>query len=155
MIRRAALLGGVAAAALGLSAMGARANVVTCDNCVDQLTNFGQFMSIIRADAERIDGMLRGPATLGAMLDLAAARGWTEVAIRGDREVAREAWIEATARGLRAEGYAPSRDDLHAAEQRRVEREAQRVAPPAPPAPDDDRAEGRRHRRHEMPKLRR
>ncbi len=76
----------------------------------------------IRATDTHIHGVRRDAATIGAMLDLAAARGWNDVQIRGDRETARTAWIEATARGLRAEGYTPTRDDRHAVEQRRVER---------------------------------
>jgi len=88
----------------------------------------------IRADESRIQGMLRDPTTIGAMLDLAAARGWNEVQVRGDREMARETWIEANVRGMRAEGYAPTREDAHAVEQRRVEQGLQ-----APERDEDQR----------------
>lgn len=95
----------------------------------------------MRANDDRIQGMLRDTKTIGAMLDLAMARGWNDVQIRGDRETARDAWIEATARGLRTEGYRPTRDDVHAMEQRRLERQergldtvAREVARPEPAA---------------------
>lgn len=87
----------------------------------------------MRSTEGRIDGVLRDARTIGAMLDLAASRGWNDVQIAGDRAVARDTWIEATARGLRAEGYTPTREDVHAVNQRRAERRAQGLdAPDAP-----------------------
>jgi hypothetical protein len=76
----------------------------------------------MRANDQRIQGVLRDGRTIGAMLDIAASRGWSDVQISGDLEVARHTWIEATARGMRAEGYAPTREDRHQAEQRRIDR---------------------------------
>lgn len=90
----------------------------------------------IRATETHIHGVRRDASTIGAMLDLAAARGWNDVQVRGDRDVAREVWIEANVRGMRAEGYQPTRDDRHAVEQRRIERREQGLdAPAASPAP--------------------
>lgn len=87
----------------------------------------------MRATDQRIDGVLRDGRTVGAMLDLAASRGWNDVQIAGDIKVARATWVEATARGMQAEGYRPTHDDLHAAEQRRLERRGQGLdAPDAP-----------------------
>lgn len=103
----------------------------------------------IRATETHIHGVRRDTATIGAMLDLAAARGWNDVQVRGDRDVAREVWIEASVRGMRAEGYQPTRDDRHAVEQRRVERREQGLdVPPAPPAP------GERSRAADVPERR-
>lgn len=76
----------------------------------------------MRANDQRIQGVLRDGRTIGAMLDIAASRGWSDVQISGDLDVARHTWIEATARGMRAEGYAPTREDRHLAEQRRIDR---------------------------------
>lgn len=87
----------------------------------------------MRATETHIHGVQRDAATIGAMLDLAVSRGWNDVQIKGDRDVARVAWIEASARGLKAEGYVPTRDDRHAAEQRRVERREQGLNAPAAP----------------------
>ena len=87
----------------------------------------------IRATETHLHGVQRDATTIGAMLDLAVSRGWNDVQIKGDREAARVAWIEASARGLKAEGYTPTRDDRHAAEQRRVERREQGLDVPAAP----------------------
>ncbi len=76
----------------------------------------------MRANDQRIQGLLRDGRTIGAMLDIAASRGWNDVQISGDLTVARHTWIEATARGMRAEGYAPTREDRHLIEQRRIDR---------------------------------
>ncbi|MBE7158814.1 MAG: hypothetical protein INR62_10365 [Rhodospirillales bacterium] len=88
----------------------------------------------IRADATHIHGQLRDGPTIRAMLDLAYARGWSDVQVRGDLEMARETWIEATARGMKVEGYVPNREDRNLAEQRRLERgqeiEPERSEPP-------------------------
>lgn len=89
----------------------------------------------IRATETHIHGVRRDAATIGTMLDIAASRGWNDVQVRGDRDVARQVWIEASVRGMRAEGYQPTRDDRHAVEQRQVERREQGLdAPTAPPA---------------------
>lgn len=103
----------------------------------------------IRATETHIHGVQRDAPTIGAMLDLAAARGWNDVQIKGDRETARTAWIEATARGLRAEGYQPTRDDRHAVEQRRLERREQGLDSPAAP-----HAPGERSRAADAPERR-
>lgn len=97
----------------------------------------------IRANEQRIQGVLRDPRTIGAMLDIAASRGWNDVQIKGDRDIARDTWVEATARGMVAKGYQPTRADLHAAEQRRIERAQgiempSRQQAPAPPQRSDD-----------------
>ena len=60
--------------------------------------------------------------TIRAMLEIAKARGWHSVEIRGSAEFKREAWIEATARGLEGRGFTPSDPDRQEAERRRAER---------------------------------
>lgn len=86
----------------------------------------------IRASDQSIKGELRDARTISTMLDLAAHRGWNDVQITGDRDIARQTWIEATARGMKAEGYQPTRDDLHASQQRRIERSQQGLDIPVP-----------------------
>ncbi len=85
----------------------------------------------MRANDQRIQGLLRDGRTIGAMLDIAASRGWNDVQISGDLTIARHTWIEATARGMRAEGYAPTREDRHLVEQRRIDR-SQGIQTPQP-----------------------
>jgi len=60
--------------------------------------------------------------TIRAMIEIAEARGWHSVEIRGSAEFKREAWIEASARGLEGRGFAPSDADRQEADRRRAER---------------------------------
>jgi hypothetical protein len=60
--------------------------------------------------------------TIRAMLDIAEARGWHSLQIRGSAEFKREAWIEATARGLEGRGFTASDLDRQEADRRRAER---------------------------------
>ncbi|HDT1777783.1 TPA: hypothetical protein QHR26_005078 [Klebsiella pneumoniae subsp. pneumoniae] len=48
----------------------------------------------------------------GSMIDIAEARGWTEIQVKGTEDFRREAWLQATARGLTAHGYKPKEEDL-------------------------------------------
>ncbi len=113
----------------------------------------------IRATETQIHGVQRDAATIGAMLDLAVSRGWNDVQIKGDRETARTAWIEATIRGLKAEGYTPTRDDRHAADQRRAERHERELNTPermpdrAQPRPGRAERHDRDDERYVPPKM--
>ena len=60
--------------------------------------------------------------TIRAMIEIAEARGWHSVEIRGSAEFKREAWIEASARGLEGRGFTPSDADRQEADRRRAER---------------------------------
>ena len=60
--------------------------------------------------------------TIRAMIEIAEARGWHSVEIRGSGEFKREAWIEASARGLEGRGFTPSDADRQEADRRRAER---------------------------------
>lgn len=60
--------------------------------------------------------------TIRAMFEIAQARGWRSVEIKGSGEFKREAWIEATARGLEGRGFVPSDLDRQEADRRRTER---------------------------------
>jgi Large polyvalent protein-associated domain 7 len=60
--------------------------------------------------------------TIRSMLEIAQARGWQSIEIRGTAEFRREAWIEATAQGIEARGFEPSDSDRQEADRRRGER---------------------------------
>lgn len=60
--------------------------------------------------------------TIRAMMTLAEARGWSEIKVNGSTDFKREAWIEATARGISAQGYKASDLDRQEADRRHAER---------------------------------
>jgi hypothetical protein len=86
-----------------------------------------------RAGDDRVSSKREDLNTIRAMLDVAEARGWREVALKGTAAFRREAWIEAAARGLPAQGHRESELDQQEAERRRALR--QPVQQPAQPAP--------------------
>ncbi|HCE5184914.1 TPA: hypothetical protein NG323_004555, partial [Vibrio parahaemolyticus] len=47
-----------------------------------------------------------------SMVDIAEARGWTELQVKGTEDFRREAWLEAASRGLEVRGYKPKEEDL-------------------------------------------
>jgi hypothetical protein len=72
--------------------------------------------------------------TIKAMLDVAAARGWQSVNVKGSAEFRREAWIEGQARGLEVRGHRSSDPDRQEADRRRAERGmSNEIRVPAPP----------------------
>jgi len=74
--------------------------------------------------------------TVKAMMDIASARGWQSVDVKGTAEFKREAWIEAQTRGIEALGYRPSDPDRQEADRRREERGlSNEVRGPLPPTP--------------------
>jgi hypothetical protein len=89
-----------------------------------------------KAGADRVSSKREDLDTIRAMLDVAEARGWREVSLKGTATFRREAWIEAAARGLQAQGHRASNLDVQEAERRRALRQpAQQPAPPAQPGP--------------------
>jgi hypothetical protein len=75
----------------------------------------------MRATATSVSTKREDLNTVRAMLELADARGWQTVQIRGSAEFRREAWIEATARGLQGRGFAATDVERQEAERRRGE----------------------------------
>ena len=70
------------------------------------------------------------------MLDVASARGWQSVDVKGSAEFKREAWIEGQARGLDVRGHRPSDPDRQESDRRRAEKGlSNEVRAPAPPTP--------------------
>ena len=56
--------------------------------------------------------------TVRDIVDIALHREWSLLKLRGSKTFRQEAWIEATARGLKVEGYLPSEFDIQEAIQR-------------------------------------
>lgn len=82
--------------------------------------------------------------TIRAMIEIAEARGWHSVEIRGSAEFKREAWIEANAQGLEGRGFTPSDADRQEADRRRQERgHANEVRAVERDKASEDRAAGR------------
>ena len=76
----------------------------------------------IRADDTSINSKREDLNTIRAMLTMSEARGWSEVKISGTAEFKREAWIEAAARDITAQGYKAGDLDRQEADRRRTER---------------------------------
>lgn len=60
----------------------------------------------------RLQTRLSNARVAGSMVDIAESRGWTELQVRGTTEFRREAWLQASARGLEVRGYRPREEDL-------------------------------------------
>lgn len=75
----------------------------------------------IRSDDTTINSKREDLTTIRAMLTMAESKGWQEVKVNGTAEFKREAWIEAAARGVTAQGYKASDIDRQEADRRRVE----------------------------------
>ncbi len=74
--------------------------------------------------------------TIKAMLEVASARGWHSLDLKGSADFKREAWIEGQARGLDVRGHRPSDPDRQESDRRRAERGmSNEVRAPAPPTP--------------------
>lgn len=52
------------------------------------------------------------PEVVGAMLAMAEAKQWTSIKVRGSEAFRREAWLQASVKGLQVQGYAPRDVDL-------------------------------------------
>lgn len=76
----------------------------------------------IKADDNSISTKKEDLNTIRAMLTMAEARGWSEIKIGGTADFKREAWIEAQARGITAQGHKVSDLDRQEADRRRDER---------------------------------
>lgn len=60
----------------------------------------------------RLQTKLSNAEVAGSMVDIAEARGWTELQVKGTQDFRREAWLEASSRGLSVHGYKPREEDL-------------------------------------------
>ncbi|EJL6492154.1 restriction endonuclease subunit S [Vibrio cholerae] len=60
----------------------------------------------------RLQTKLSSSNVASSMVDIAEARGWTELQVKGTEDFRREAWLEASSRGLGVRGYKPKEEDL-------------------------------------------
>lgn len=75
------------------------------------------------AGDKRMTTQLEDPAVVASMIDLAEARGWTELKLSGSRDFKREAWLQASLRGMQVSGYAPDKLDQARLAEHQSERE--------------------------------
>jgi hypothetical protein len=99
-----------------------RHNLYTADRRSTRIyyTDYQQKSEVMRAAPQRITTRLDDRQTVSAMLDLAQARGWQSVKLRGTDSFKREAWVQAQVRGMQAEGYQPGATDMQEAQRRTV-----------------------------------
>lgn len=76
-----------------------------------------------RASGKALTTKQEDRATIAHMLDVAQARGWGELHVRGSAAFKQEAWIEGQARGLSVKGYEPTADDRRTLDARRKTRQ--------------------------------
>lgn len=93
--------------------------------------DYQQKQEIMRADGKRISTKLDDRQTVAAVLDLAEARGWNKVRLRGTEDFKREAWVQAQVRGIATEGYKPAATDVQEAERRKAAMGPVEAASPA------------------------
>jgi hypothetical protein len=80
------------------------------------------------ADSSSIRSTRKDSTTIKAMLDVAAAKGWQKLNVRGTHDFKQEAWLQAEMRGMQVVGYKPTEIDKQQVEKRRAE-QAQATAP--------------------------
>jgi hypothetical protein len=62
------------------------------------------------------------PAIARSMVELAEAKKWTTIKVKGADEFKREVWLQASMRGMQVQGYKPTDVDLAKLEEQRKER---------------------------------
>ena len=90
--------------------------------------DYQQKQLAITADKARIRTTLDDRETVGAMLNLAKARGWESVKVKGSEAFKREAWVQAQISGIAVTGYKPTDTDKQEVERRLPESAPQREA---------------------------
>ncbi|EGV2818671.1 hypothetical protein FV436_21650 [Salmonella enterica] len=60
----------------------------------------------------KLQTKLSSEQVAASMVDIAEARGWTELQLSGTEDFRRAAWLEAASRGLASRGYKPKEEDL-------------------------------------------
>lgn len=77
---------------------------------------------------DNIKSLEKDPRDAADMVAVADHNGWEAIKLKGDKEFRREAWIEATARGMQVKGYSPEKGDLDRVAARESELAAKRGA---------------------------
>jgi len=88
-----------------------------------------------RADSKAVTTKQEDRVTVSHVLDVAQARGWNSLHVRGTAAFKQEAWIEAQARGLSVKGYEPTADDRRNVQARRDTRQQPQAATAAEAVP--------------------
>ena len=83
-------------------------------------SDYQQKSEVMRASATRITTKLDDKQTVNAMLDVAEARGWQTLKLRGAEDFKREAWVQSQLRGIETDGYRPKATDVQEAERRKL-----------------------------------
>ncbi len=60
----------------------------------------------------RVKTQENDPQTAASMVEIAEAKGWEKLRVRGQESFRREAWLQAVARGIEVKGYTPREEDL-------------------------------------------
>lgn len=74
---------------------------------------------VFSADEKKIATDRNDQQTVQAMLDLAEARGWKGLRVKGEEDFRRTVWMEASLRGLEVEGFKPREADIQELEEKR------------------------------------
>jgi hypothetical protein len=82
--------------------------------------DYQQKSEVMRAHETRISTKLDDRQTVSAMMDLAEARGWDRLTLRGTQSFKREAWVQAQVRGVEVDGYKPKDTDMQEAARRKA-----------------------------------
>ncbi|MCB5205176.1 hypothetical protein LH464_22160 [Neorhizobium sp. T786] len=99
---------------------------------------------IFRSEGDRLRTKEATAENIAKMLDTAQHRGWQSITVRGKPEFKREAWLEASARGLNVTGYKPTeldQEELKRREEKHLGNEIQAIqtAPAAAKEKDANR----------------
>lgn len=70
-----------------------------------------QKQEIMRSTPDKVSTKREDKHTVSAMLDIAKARGWETVKLKGSVNYKREAWVQASMAGIKVDGYAHDATD--------------------------------------------
>lgn len=79
--------------------------------------------------------------TIYAMLDMAQAKNWTAIKLKGTDEFKQKAWLEASLRGIEVKGYEPNEKDLAELQAKQAERTTNQVEMTAQKTPETKQEE--------------
>ena len=89
----------------------------------------GEYLAF-KATEDRLTTRIASAQVIHDMIAVAEHRNWQAIHLRGSAEFRREAWIEASARGMEVRGYEPTDIDRQALASRREAREHANRRPP-------------------------
>jgi len=89
----------------------------------------GEYLAF-KATEDRLTTRLASAQVVHDMIAVAEHRNWQAIHLRGSAEFRREAWLEASARGMEVKGYEPTDVDRQALASRREARERANRRPP-------------------------